>query len=356
MAEQSAGEKSEAPTPRRRQEARNEGNVPKSMDFNAAVLMLVGVVVLYVFGGQMAGHIKLAMAAYLDSAHAANITRSDDLSGLAAYAGYLLVTVLAPLLLMLFIFGLAVNITQVGFMVTLKPLQPSFKKLNPYSGLKNMFGPRAWVRFGMSLGKLFLIMGYGAWIIHLELPRIITLAELPIISAFVVAAEMTFWLAVKLGVLLLILALLDVTYQRFQHEQDMKMTKQDVKEEMKRMEGDPQIKQRRTRVARQLALQRVQGSVPQADVIVTNPTHFAVALKYDSDSMRAPKVVAKGADFMAMRIRQIAAVHGVPIVERKEVARSLFRSVEVGQEVPPELYNAVAEILAYVYRLSRRSA
>jgi len=356
MADQPAGEKSEAPTPRRRQEARNDGNVPKSMDFNAAVLMLVGVIVLYLFGSEMAGDIKLAMAAFLNSAHSSNITRPEDLVGMASYSGYLLVTVMTPLLLVLFVFGLVVNITQVGFLMTLKPLQPSFKKLNPYNGLKNMFGMRAMVRFGMSLGKLMLILGYGTWIIHAELPRIITLAELPLISAFVVAAEMTFWLAIKLGVLLMILALLDISYQRFQHEEDMKMTKQDVKEEMKRMEGDPQIKQRRTRVARQLALQRIQGSVPQADVIVTNPTHFAVALRYDSDSMRAPKVVAKGADFMAMRIRQIAAVHGVPIVERKEVARALYRTVEIGQEVPPDLYNAVAEILAYVYRLSRRSA
>jgi flagellar biosynthetic protein FlhB len=134
------------------------------------------------------------------------------------------------------------------------------------------------------------------------------------------------------------------------------MSKQEIKEEMKRMEGDPLVKQRRSRVARQLAMQRVGQAVPKADVIVTNPTHFAVALQYDAKTMRAPKVVAKGADFMAMHIRQLAAAHGIPIIEKKELARALYANVEPGQEVPPEFYNAVAEILAYVYRIGKRSA
>jgi flagellar biosynthetic protein FlhB len=146
-------------------------------------------------------------------------------------------------------------------------------------------------------------------------------------------------------------------FQSWKREQDLRMSKHEVKEEMKRMEGDPLVKQRRTRVARQLALQRIGQAVPKADVVVTNPTHFAVALKYDNQSMRAPKVVAKGADFMAMRIRQLAVANGVPLVERKELARALYRTVEIGQEIPPEFFNAVAEILAYVYRLSgKRSA
>ena len=153
---------------------------------------------------------------------------------------------------------------------------------------------------------------------------------------------------------LLVLGLLDYAFQRWQHEKDLRMSKQEVKEDMKRMEGDPLVKQRRTRIARQLALQRIGQAVPKADVVVTNPTHFSVALKYDSKTMTAPKVVAKGADFLAMRIRQIALANGVPLVERKEIAQALYKSVEVGQEVPPQLYNAVAEVLAYVYRLGGR--
>jgi len=356
MAEQPAGEKTEAPTPRRLQEARKDGNVAKSTDLNAAVLLLVGIVALWLFGMQIATGLKLAMSTYLESAHAANITRVEDLIGMTDYAGRVLLYTLAPTLLLLTLFGVIVNISQVGLLLTVKPITPSFNKLNPYNGLKNIVGPRAWVRFAMSLGKMVLILGLGTWIIHEELPKIVTLSELPVRASFFIAAEMVFWLAVKLAILLMLLALLDLAYQRYQHTEDMKMTKQDVKDEMKRMEGDPMIKQRRNRVARQLALQRIQSAVPQADVIVTNPTHFAVALRYDPENMRAPKVVAKGADYMAMRIRQIAAVHGIPIVERKEVARALYREVEIGQEIPADLYNAVAEILAYVYRLGRRSA
>ncbi len=146
----------------------------------------------------------------------------------------------------------------------------------------------------------------------------------------------------------------DYIYQRWQRSRDLRMSKQEIKEEMRRMEGDPQMKARRARVARQLALQRINQSVPRADVVVTNPTHYAVAMQYDSKTMKSPKVVAKGADFLAMRIRQIAMANGIPLVERKAVAQALYKGVEVGQEVPPEFYNAVAEILAYVYRLSGR--
>ena len=186
------------------------------------------------------------------------------------------------------------------------------------------------------------------------MPRIISLAGLETKPMFSAAAGLVFSLGVKLALLLLFLAIADFAFHRWQRERDLRMTRQDVKEELKRMEGDPLIRQRRTRVARQLALQRIGHTVPGADVVVTNPTHYAVALKYDSASMHAPKVVAKGADFLAMRIRQLAALHGVPLVERKELAQAIYNTVEVGREVPPQFYNAVAEILAYVYRLGAR--
>jgi len=188
------------------------------------------------------------------------------------------------------------------------------------------------------------------------MPAILSLPQLEVAPLFIVASEMIYDLALKLASLLLVLAVLDFAYQKWQHLRDLRMTKEEVKEELKRMEGDPLIKQRRSRVARQLAMQRVGQAVPKADVVVTNPTHYAVALQYDSTSMRAPKVVAKGADFMAMRIRQLAALHGVPLVERRELAQGLYKTVDIGREVPPEFYNAVAEILAYVYRLGGRKS
>ena len=208
----------------------------------------------------------------------------------------------------------------------------------------------------MSVGKIAIIISLAGFVIAQEMPRILVLAELETTAMFKASVGLVFSLAVKLALLLVLLAVLDYVYQRWQHERDLLMTKQEVKEEMKRMEGDPLIRQRRTRVARQLALQRIGHAVPQADVVVTNPTHFAVALRYESGRMKAPKVVAKGADYLAMRIRQLAAAHDVPLVERRELAQAMYRSVEVGQEVPPQFYNAVAEILAYVYRLKGKQA
>ncbi|MEM6855142.1 MAG: EscU/YscU/HrcU family type III secretion system export apparatus switch protein, partial [Planctomycetota bacterium] len=210
---------------------------------------------------------------------------------------------------------------------------------------------RSGVRLVMSIGKFVLIGAIAGYVIYRDMEKILHLAELSVVQAFIASAQMVFHLAMILAALLIVLALLDYWYQKWQHNKDLMMTKDQVKKEMKDMDGDPLVKQRRARVARQLAMQRMAQAVPNADVIVTNPTHFAVALKYDKDDMQAPKVIAKGSDFMAMRIRQIAAVHGIPLVERKPLARALYAGVEVGQEIPQEHYAAVAEILAYVYRL-----
>ena len=247
---------------------------------------------------------------------------------------------------------LVATASQVGFVISTKPLEPNLTKLSPLRGFKSLFDARAGMRLVMSLAKVALIAAIAAVLIALDMPRILILAEMDVLPLFGAASSLIYGLALKLAAVLIVLAILDYAFQRWNHERQNRMTKQEVKEEMKRMEGDPLTKQRRSRVARQLALQRIQHAVPTADVVVTNPTHFAVALRYDVSEMEAPRVVAKGADFLAMRIRQIALGHGVPLVERKSLARALYQSVEVGQEVPPQFYNAVAEILAYVYRLS----
>ena len=207
----------------------------------------------------------------------------------------------------------------------------------------------------MSLGKIAVIFAVAAAIVIRDIPAIIMLAELELLPMFAASCELVYALALKLAIVLLVMALIDWAFQKWRHTRDLRMSKQEIKEELKRMEGDPLIKQRRARVARQLALQRVSSAVPKADVIVTNPTHYAVALRYDK-TMTSPRVVAKGADFLALRIRQIAIANGVPLVERKALAQALYKSVEVGQEVPPQFFTAVAEILAYVYRLSGRKS
>ncbi|MEX0655210.1 MAG: flagellar biosynthesis protein FlhB [Phycisphaeraceae bacterium] len=357
MAENNAaGEKTEAPTPRKREEARREGNVPKSTDLNAACALLAAVVLMYMLGRRMFGGLKTHLEVMLSASRDGNPTRPDDLLSIGSFTLNILTSAVLPLMIAIAAVVLLVAVGQVGFLVTLKPVTPSFSKLSPVRGIKNMTNARAAMRFVMSLCKLTVIAGLAAFLIYNDLPQILVLPQLAAGQAFAVACQITFLLALKLSALLIVLAILDFSFQRIQHERELKMSKQEVKDEMKKMEGDPLTKQRRSRVARQLAMQRMAQQVPQADVIVTNPTHYAIALKYDAQTMRAPKLVAKGADFMAMRIRQIAALNAIPIVERKELARALYANVDVGQEVPPEHYTAVAEIMAYVYRLSGRKS
>lgn len=350
-------ERTEAATPRRRQEAREEGNIARSPDLTAACSLLGAVVLLQLLGFKALGVMKAAMEAFLSPGGlSGNPTRVDDLGSLAAYAGGVVVVAGGPLVLGVMAVGLLATVAQVGLVFTTKPLEPSLAKLSPLKGLSHLFDRRAAVRLGMSLAKLAAVAGLAAALVIRDLPAVLALGSLDTLPLFAAACGLVYGLALKLASALLVLALLDYAAQRWMREGDLRMTKQEVKEELKRMEGDPLVKQRRSRVARQLMLQRIGQAVPAADVVVTNPTHFAVALKYDAATMRSPKVVAKGADHLAMRIRQLALASGVPLVERKEVARALYKSVEVGQEVPPDLYTAVAEILAYVYRLSGRKS
>ena len=349
-----ADEKTEAPTPRRRQEARKDGNVAKSQDLTAAFMLLAGVIALKIFGMRVLIGLKQLIEVSLTCNQIDNPTKADDLGGLFTYTGYMFVTALMPLVLAVTAVGLVVVVSQVGFFVTPKPLQPNLSKLSPLKGVKNMFNARAGMRLVMSLCKITMLATLAVFIIIDDLPLIIQIGDLQVGQAFTASASLLFSLALKLAALLLILGIIDYSFQKWQREKDLRMTKQELKDEMKQMEGDPLTKQRRTRVARQLAMQRIAQAVPKADVIVTNPTHFAVALEYKAEQMNAPRVLAKGADFMAIRIKQIAVSHGIPIVERKPLARALYFGVDVGQEIPPEHYNAVAEILAYVYRLGTR--
>ncbi|MEM7626421.1 MAG: flagellar biosynthesis protein FlhB [Planctomycetota bacterium] len=344
-------DKTEDATPRRRTEARNEGNVPKSQDLTAALMLLAAVIGLEVLGLRVFSGMRNTMQIMLSGAHTENATRLGDLGAIGAFTVRATVVMLAPIALVVMGVGLIACVGQVGFLITGKPLVPSAKKLNPVKGLQQLVSARSGVRLVLSIGKFVLIGAVAGLVMFEDMEAILHLAELDTLAAFAVAARMVLNLGFILCALLVVLAIADLAFQRWQHSKDLKMTKHEVKQEMKNMDGDPMVKQRRARVARQLAMQRMAQAVPNADVIVTNPTHFAIALKYDSKTMQAPRVIAKGADFMALRIRQIAALNGVPLVERKPLARALFAGVEVGQEVPQEHYAAVAEILAYVYRL-----
>ncbi len=350
----STGEKTEAPTPRRLQEARNDGQVARSQDLTAALTLLGGVLLLGVFASQMFGGMKLIIRAALGGEWVSEPGVNEEFEHLSALVVTTSAQTLAPIVIGLFALAIVGNVVQFGFLFTLKPIAPKFSKINPAKGLQNLFSARSLMRLVMSLGKVFIVLVVAVIYIYLDMPKVMALGYLELMPMVAAASSLVFWLSIKIAVVLILLAILDFAYQKFQFERDQRMTKEEVKQEMKNMEGDPLVKQRRAKVARQLAMQRMGQAVPQADVVVTNPTHFAVALKYDDD-MAAPKVVAKGADLMAMRIRQLATAHGVPIVERPPLARALYRYVEVGQEIPEKFYSAVAEILAYVYRISGKS-
>ena len=343
--------RTEPPTPRRRREARAGGQVPKSQDLAAAVLLMGGLAMLRLLGPgiwtRMVAICKRALAAE-------GFGDRSELIPLAIASAVETFRMVIPFMGILALLAAVVQYMQVGFLWTLKPLTPDLKKLNPITGLGRIFSARSMVMMLMNLGKLVLVVAAAYLVAKGVAARILYSLSLDQAAIPVVAGQVVFRVGMALGLVLLVLALLDYAYQRYRHEKDLKMTKEEVKDEMRSMEGDPVVKRRRREVQLQIAFQRLRQDVPQADVVVTNPTHVAVALRYDAETMAAPKVVAKGADYVALRIRQIAAASGVPILERPPLARSLFEAVEVGREVPERFYRAIAEVLAYVYELTGR--
>lgn len=346
------GDKTEAPTPRRRQEAREEGNVARSADLSAAVLLIGTIMLLNWYGPGLVKALRTLMAEMFGS-HSLSQLDTTFIGVPLLRSLFATASSVAPVFLGLVVLALVVNVAQVGLMLNGKKLQPDLARLNPMKGLGRIFGGgQGFVHFAMTLLKVTLVALVAYSAIHNRLAQIVTVQQLSFMQIFGLATEIVYSIAMRIGVLLLVLAVIDYVWQRFRVERELRMTKQEVKEEMRRMEGDPHIKQRRRQIANQIALQRLKKSVPTADVVVTNPTEFAVALKYDAATMRAPRVVAKGQGHIAARIRALAIENGVPILERKPLARALFRLVEVGQEIPEQFYSAVAEILAYVYELS----
>ena len=345
-------DKTEDPTPKRRQEAREEGNIAKSQDLSAAVILLCFPMLLWLLGPLLLSSLSDITRAFLGP-ELGKVTTSD-LDIALTQVGLKLLWGVVPLFLIVAAIAFVANVLQVGFLFAPKKLQWSANGLNPINGFKRMFfEPKPYVGCVMNTGKMILAGGVAYWAVKSEVGNMVALQGIAFPAVIAAGAGVVFGIILKVAAVLLVLAVADFAYQRYNHEQKLKMTKQQVKDEMKRMEGDPQIKMRRRQIAMQRAMNRIRTDVPQADVIVTNPTHFAVALKYDEHAMNAPKVVAKGGDHLAFKIREIAQQHGVPIVERPPLARALYGGVEVGQEIPEDFYAVVAELLAYVYQLDR---
>ncbi len=354
--QQDSGEKTEQPTPKRREDSRRKGSVARSAEVNSAVILLFSLLVLQVGGSAMAARLSNVARMLLARAGSLQIT-TDNLQGYALSGMSIILMALLPLALGIMIIGIAASAAQVGFHFSGEVLRPKFTRMNPLSGLKRiMLSKQSLVELLKSLMKVAVIgvVAYNA--VRGLLEESVTLADGDPTAILAFLSRSALALGMNVGGAFLAIAALDYGFQRYEHEQQLKMTKQEVKEESKMQEGDPQIKGRIRGIQRQIAYKRMMHDVPKADVVVTNPTHVAVALKYDSSKMHAPKVVAKGAELIAKRIREIAREHGVPIVEDRMLARTLYKSVEVGQEIPEKLFHAVAQLLAYIFRVKSMNA
>ena len=351
------GERSEQATPRRRQEAREEGNVSRSQDFAAALMLLAVTAVLWSAAMPMLETAARALRQALDVGFLSDpVDPAATLQFAAHLAGDRGPRRPAWSVMVAWLAGYLAHLLQVGWLFSVKTLQPRPAKLNPITGFRRVFGLSGLVKATLDALKVVVVVAVAVVTIIQYERDVIVLPYLTAMQALGSIGWLMLDLAFRVLGVLLLLGVLDLLYQRWKHSQDLKMTKQQVKDEMKQTEGDPDTKRRRMRMQQQIAMQRMGAAVPKADVIVTNPEHISVAIQYDAETMRAPKVIAKGAELLALRIRQIAMKHDVPIVERKPLARALYRQVEVGQEIPPTFYKAVAEILAYVYQLNGKVA
>ena len=351
MAEASFAERTEPATDKKRADARKKGKVFRSQELNSAAVLFFSAVLLSFAGGAMASGIA-DMARELFAGAGSWRPTATGAEELLVREIVRFGVIALPVMAGIAAAGLALNFAQVGFTFTFEPMMPEFDRINPLNGIKRVLGSRrAWVELLKNVLKVTLV-GYIAWdALSGILADSVTLMDGDPGAIVAYMGRDALALTLKTGLAFLVMAALDYAYQRFEFEKDMRMTKQEVKDESKQMEGDPQVKARVRSIQRRIAYRRMMQDVPTADVVVTNPTHVAVALKYDTERMSAPKVVAKGAELVAQKIREIAAEHGVPIVEDRPLARTLFQSVDVGEEIPEKLFQAVAQLLAYIYRL-----
>ncbi|MBW2166978.1 MAG: flagellar biosynthesis protein FlhB [Deltaproteobacteria bacterium] len=351
MSKGSDQEKTEQPTPKRLQEARKKGQVAQSKEVSSALILLSSLGVFLFGGSWMFWSLSGFMRGIFQNL---GTFRLHDVSTVSAFLleifeQYFLI--LMPLMLVVFVAGIAANIFQIGFLFTPKPLIPDLSKLDPVKGMKKFFSLKALAELVKSLFKIFSVGGIAFLMLKGELETIPSLIQMSIAEILSFIGRVSFNMCLYVCLFLIVLAILDYVYQRWQHEKDMKMTKQEVKDESKQTEGDPTVKSRIRKAQMEIAQRRMMEAVPDADVVVTNPTSLAIALKFDAKEMIAPQVMAKGAGFIAERIKEIAKENQVPVVEQKQLAQALFKLAEVGDSVPVDLYRAVAEILAYVYRL-----
>lgn len=348
-----AGEKTEPATEKRREEARQQGNVLKSQDLSSVLVLLLAFLAIRYFGTDILGTMGNFMRFTLSQALATELSLNNTT---LLFSQFTLIGIkcLAPIFAIICISALIVNLGQIGVQISFDPLVPDINRLNPISGFENIV---SWKSFGELIKSLFkiLIVSYIPYsTISRNMPTLIRLIQLDPVPGMILFAKIIFSMIYKILALLFVLALGDWFFQYWRYEESLKMSKEEIKDEYKQREGDPKIKAKIRERQRKMATKRMMEEVPKATVVVTNPTHIAVAIQYDNQSSSsAPKVVAMGTGGIAQKIKEIAQEHEVPIIENKPLARALHDNVEVGDEIPADLWQAVAEILMEVYRLKQ---
>jgi flagellar biosynthetic protein FlhB len=350
-----AEEKTEAATPKRRRESREKGQVAKSRELTTAVLLLLTFLSLRIFAPSIITNLTELIMMFLSfPTNLENLVSIEGITDIYIKCLWVFFKIMAPILLITAFVAIALNYLQVGFLFTLKPLVPKFNKLNPIEGFKNIVSKKAFVE----LIKSILKIGVIGYVIYSYLKNnfevIPELLAMDMLDNAVFIGNTIINTGIRVAVVLIVISVFDLGFQIWEFEKNLRMSKQEIKEEYKQTEGNPQIKGKIREKQRQMSLRRMMTEVPKADVIITNPTHFAIAIKYDSTKAEAPIVLAKGKDIIAQKIKEIAKDNNIATVENKPLAQALYKSVEIGDMVPAELYKAVAEVLAFVYSLKNK--
>ena len=347
------GEKTEDPSSRKLSKAREEGQVAKSMEIPSVFVLFAGVIALYAFANTIYNNL-VSVFQFDYQFNAIPVFTSVEVVHLLVFHVEKMMLICLPVMLCIVVVAFLSNVAQVGFAISWKAIEPRFSKLNPISGFKQKFSSRAIAEFVKMILKIGIVSLVAYSTIKGKLADISLLYDYSIGQILLFILRVSFWIFIKVCLIMIVVALMDYAYQKWKFLDEQKMTKKEVKDETKQSEGDPLIKSKIRQLQYEAARKRMMADVPEADVVVTNPTRLAVALKYDGKQMAAPTLLAKGAGPVAKNIRRIARENDIPLVEDKQLARNLYRSVDIGQEVPMELYQAVAELLAYVFKLKGR--
>ena len=355
MAEESFEDKTEQPTPRKREDTRKKGEVAKSRELPSVAVLLTGLITLTAFGSYMYSQIQTIMKSAFSLLTVHDLSVADFMVFAERMVASFILAI-TPLLAAIFVAAVFSNIMQVGLMFSGELVKPKLSKLNPIKGFGRLFSKQSFMELFKCLLKLAIVGGIAYWTIRGEMKNVPFLGEMETHSIVAYILLAIFKIFIRCTLAMIFLVVIDYAFQRWEFEKKIKMSKKEVKDEFKRTEGDPLIKSRIKSIQMQMARRRMMQAVPQADVVITNPTALAVALKYDSSSMGAPQLLAKGSGKIAEKIKELAAKYDIPILENRDLARSLYSLVEIGEEIPPALYQAVAEVLAYIYKLKGKYA